>query len=111
MKFYIVTLLSLVFAASVSTAADLRCDIADESNQNVKKIVPTITTGALVVEAKEYDYQGHTVSILFNKGDEFEPQTILRMTVDGVTSQAYDVSKRTLYQQLGKGYFLQCWFE
>ena len=104
-------LASLVWGSVAGFGATLKCVVADGSNQNRVAVPTTVIGGALVVEPKVTVYNGYRVSVQYQKGDRFEPQTILTLTADDTVAQTYNVSEKGLYQLIRKDLFLQCYFE
>lgn len=110
MKVFTLALFSFVLSAS-AFAKNLHCQAGDAGNHNPVQVPVTLVSGAMLVDPIVTEYQSYKLSVVYNTGDEFEPQTWLSINANEISSQTYNVSEQGLYHLKAPSLFFQCWFE
>ncbi len=84
--------------------------VVDQGGANRQTVAVTTISGAQVAAPTVTNYGGHKLTAVFNKGDQFESQQLLWLTMDGTYNQTYDPG-RSLYKLVhDDGTQMQCYF-
>lgn len=78
----------ITFSASAKT---VKCQVDNPSKIGDEIEVPVVKIrGPLIVEDKRISFYNHRFSVIWQVGDEIEPQSYLQMRFDGHSSTMYD---------------------
>jgi hypothetical protein len=108
-------LLALIIAApGLASAKTVSCQVDDLGGTKISVPV-AVAEGAFDVKEQPVTFKGGTFSVLWQKGDQFETQTSLRMKFDNSTSTMYDFVLDGHFGPINviehNGVRFQCWVE
>ena len=74
-------------------AKDILCRADKITSGDTKVAIPvTIIKGSQLAEVTEVAFHGKNLSVVWNQGDTYEPQTYLSMNFGDVSSKMYDLN-------------------
>lgn len=91
-----------------ASSTDLSCSVALGGADRVE-IAPTIIGGEIEPDAQTTFYKGHSVSVVFQAGDQFDGQQMLTINLDGQTREVYDPTRSLYNMSAADGVEVQCY--
>jgi len=111
MKRMLVFLL-VCFVVTPVFAKTLKCQVDNMIKKGSRKKVPVnIRIGTEIIKIKKLSFEGHSLSVVFDKGDSHEPQNSILMTLNKIESRVRDPNPKSAYELSLKNIRFQCWFE
>ena len=100
----------LAFSANAMAVSivDISCR-ADERGLDPVSLTVQLTMGAS--PETKIDYKGNKISVGFAPGDEFEPQQMLVLDLNGFTSRTYDPKPSLYMLETPNGVRIQCFIK